>query len=264
MSLADPTEPARLFRGPPRYVAETPWGPMSALVATFFICAASLIIFFLVMAIWVAPEASGNDMRDLMRSLDGIATPLGAGLAAGSQLISLALVLIFASWGGNPARVLKLAETPASPALYVAAALLLLALTSLIEVLLYWVVEFDLVADTEIFREGLNSPVWWVTVLIAVVLAPLWEELTFRGFLLSAMARTRMGFWGAAIISNVMWTGLHASYSVPGLISVFTAGFILSWLVWRTNAIMPAIVAHGAGNLAALAFAISFAPAAPA
>ena len=92
------------------------------------------------------------------------------------------------------------------------------------------------------------------------MLAPLWEEFTFRGFLLSALARSPLGFWGGAVVSNGLWTTLHATYSWAGLVSVFLAGLILSWLVWRTGSIKPALVAHGLGNLVALAVTYAFAP----
>jgi membrane protease YdiL (CAAX protease family) len=41
---------------------------------------------------------------------------------------------------------------------------------------------------------------------------------------------------------------------------VFVAGLILSWLVWRTGDVKPAIVTHAAGNAFALAFTYGFAP----
>ena len=37
-----------------------------------------------------------------------------------------------------------------------------------------------------------------LALLVVGIGAPLSEELLFRGFLLSALARTRLGFWGAA------------------------------------------------------------------
>ena len=96
--------------------------------------------------------------------------------------------------------------------------------------------------------------------LIAVVLAPLWEELTFRGFLLSALANTRIGFWGGAIVANILWTSLHATYSWAGVASVFLAGLILSWL---SGAQAPSSRHHypcRLGNVFALAFTYGLAP----
>ena len=94
-----------------------------------------------------------------------------------------------------------------------------------------------------------------VLLLAAVVLAPLWEELTFRGFLLSALAQSRLGFRGAALVTNSAWTALHWNYSAAGLTAVFTAGTVLTWLLWRTGSIRVPIAAHGIANLFAVLFA---------
>jgi uncharacterized protein len=132
--------------------------------------------------------------------------------------------------------------------------LLVVAITALVELFLYMVLKYDYLADSKTIADGLKSPLWLGTVFMAVVLAPLWEELTFRGFLLSALAQTRLGFWPAALISNAIWTALHA-YSPAGIISVFTAGLVLSWLVWRSGSIRVPIIAHGFANLIAVGFA---------
>jgi membrane protease YdiL (CAAX protease family) len=79
--------------------------------------------------------------------------------------------------------------------------------------------------------------------------------LTFRGFLLSALAKTRLGFWPAATISAALWTALHAGYSYAGLASVFAGGMALSWLMWRTGSLRAVVVAHAVANVAAVLFA---------
>ena len=96
--------------------------------------------------------------------------------------------------------------------------------------------------------------------IVALVLAPVWEELAFRGFLQSALAKSRLGFWPAALVSNTIWTALHFGYSAAGLASVFLAGLMLFWLVWRTGSVRIAIVAHMVANAFALAFTYFFAP----
>jgi membrane protease YdiL (CAAX protease family) len=181
--------------------------------------------------------------------------------AAATQVMSLILVWFCAGKGGRRREVLRLTGERFTIGFYVVAAIILLLITGLLELLLYKTFDVDIFADTAFLRDGLTSPVAAGTVVIAVILAPLWEELTFRGFLVSALSKSRLGFWGAALIANVLWTSLHASYSWAGVASVFVAGLILSWLVWRTGDIKPAIVTHAAGNAFALAFTYGFAPA---
>jgi membrane protease YdiL (CAAX protease family) len=74
------------------------------------------------------------------------------------------------------------------------------------------------------------------------------EEMLFRGFLLSALARTRLRFWGAAIIATVLWTAMHAGYSLVGILEVFLIGMFFSWLLWRTGSLRVAIVCHAVYN----------------
>jgi len=87
-----------------------------------------------------------------------------------------------------------------------------------------------------------------VFALALVVGAPVSEEILFRGFLLSALAQSRLGFFGAAMVTTLAWTILHAGYSGIGLIEVFLAGLLFSWLLWRTGSLWVPLVCHGIYN----------------
>jgi len=106
----------------------------------------------------------------------------------------------------------------------------------------------------------------WIPGLMTVLLAPLFEELYFRGVLLRSflvLFDTRRAAWvgasvavlvdgalfGAAHLGNDTWVQL------PGL--VFT-GIVLAILAVRTGRLGPSIVTHASFNaLAVLAFAFS-------
>ena len=89
----------------------------------------------------------------------------------------------------------------------------------------------------------------WVLALLVVGLgAPLSEELLFRGFLLSALARSRLGFAGAAVVTTILWTALHAGYSIAGLVEVSLIGLFFSWLLWRTGSLRVPIFCHALYN----------------
>jgi len=98
------------------------------------------------------------------------------------------------------------------------------------------------------------QPAWlrasepWIKLVVFVTGAPVSEELLFRGFLLSALAKSRVGFWGAAVISNVGWTSIHLSLSWAPLLVIFVFGLLLSVILSRTGSIWPCILAHGMGN----------------
>jgi len=89
---------------------------------------------------------------------------------------------------------------------------------------------------------------WLLALLVVGIGAPLSEELLFRGFLLSALAKTRLGFAGAALISTTLWTALHAGYSLVGIVEVFTIGLFFSWMLWRTGSLRVPIFCHALYN----------------
>jgi CAAX protease family protein len=96
---------------------------------------------------------------------------------------------------------------------------------------------------------------WERTLLVAsaTVLAPVCEELAFRGHLLSALQlRLRPG---AAIgLSALAFAALHLDpVRLPGLLFL---GVLYGWLTWRSGSIYPAVLAHAVNNAAAMAQAL--------
>ena len=112
----------------------------------------------------------------------------------------------------------------------------------------YFLVSGDLFADLRPFVNVAIGPDWALAFLVVGIGAPLAEELLFRGFLLSALARTRVGFAGAAVASTSLWTALHAGYSLLGIVEVFTIGLFFSWMLWRTGSLRVPIFCHALYN----------------
>ena len=177
------------------------------------------------------------------------------------DLVSLIKYRIAARKGGIGRQTLQFERPQLAWSACILAGLAMVFVTGIVELALYFTIGFDPFKESKGIIEGLRSPYWLGTVLVAVVLAPLWEELSFRGFLLSALAQSRLGFVWSGLLTNIFWTGLHFHYSAAGLISVFTAGLFLTWLIWRTGSMRAAIVAHAVGNASSLAFVGFFAPA---
>ena len=87
-----------------------------------------------------------------------------------------------------------------------------------------------------------------IGLLVAVVLAPLCEEIVFRGFLFGAL-RTKTPTLAAAVVSSALFATVHW-YSLVGWCMVFLMGLLFCWLFHRTNSLWPAILAHGLYNFA--------------
>jgi membrane protease YdiL (CAAX protease family) len=242
-----------LFSGPARYRAITPWGPVEASAMTLVAAGGPAIV---AAPIVYALAWGGFEVGEM-----SLASPTVLGLMAGTQLLSIFLIWLLAGRANMRPDVLQYRQAPLSLAGCVLAGLLIVVLTGLLEFGLHKVVGFDPFSETKVLIEGLRSPYWLGTVVVAVVLAPLWEELAFRGFLLTALAKTRLGIVGAGLICNSVWTAMHLQYSPSGLASVFLAGALLTWIVWRTASMRAAIVAHAIVNATSLAFLAVMSPA---
>lgn len=97
------------------------------------------------------------------------------------------------------------------------------------------------------YRTAGYEPVLWLAV---VVLAPLSEEIFFRGFLFAGWSRSRLGGWGAIFLTATLWAVIHLQYDWYGIATIFAAGLLLGYARLRTGSIVPAIVMHALMNLA--------------
>lgn len=83
------------------------------------------------------------------------------------------------------------------------------------------------------------------TLLVLAVLAPVVEELVFRGLLYGWVA----GRWGplpAFIVSSLVFAAAHAEPA--HIVLVIPLGFWFGWLRWRTNSLWPTLITHMINN----------------
>ena len=246
---------------PPRaaYRPETPWKPWPAVGLVLAASLAPLLIGFL--ALLAEDRGLVTSHRPVQSNgIASLASPFVLAQMIAGQLLSLAMVWAAAGWGGARRETLRLLPPQTDWLTAVGYGLALILLIGPIELLLYRLAGVDLFTDGRWLLDGLRSPYWWAVVVAAVILAPLWEEISFRGFLLSALAKSRLGFWPAALVSSGLWTALHVGYSWPGLASVFLAGLGMSWIMLRTGSMRAVVVAHAVVNAFSLTVIWLFAP----
>jgi membrane protease YdiL (CAAX protease family) len=86
-----------------------------------------------------------------------------------------------------------------------------------------------------------------VAALVAVV-APMAEELFFRGYFFTALRNWR-GLWPAAIITGLVFGAIHAGSSPAGFLAPLALlGFLLCLLYERTGSLYPCIALHSLNN----------------
>jgi membrane protease YdiL (CAAX protease family) len=90
-----------------------------------------------------------------------------------------------------------------------------------------------------------------LTVSALVILAPLGEELLFRGLLLRGLAR-RLPFWAAAVVSSLLFASAHADSYVlwPRAIALAGTGVVLAW-IYRRRGYWASVSAHATVNVVA-------------
>lgn len=90
-----------------------------------------------------------------------------------------------------------------------------------------------------------------VQVLLIVIMAPISEEVCFRGMLFGGLRRSLPRI-PAALIAGVVFGGLHALTGVSAVPPLIAFGFVLSLLYERTGSIVPGILLHMLNNSVAL------------
>lgn len=88
-------------------------------------------------------------------------------------------------------------------------------------------------------------------VLLIAILAPISEELCFRGMLFGGL-RERLPRLAAALVTGVIFGALHALTGITAVPPLMFFGFLLSLLYERTGSIIPGVLLHMLNNSVAL------------
>ena len=91
------------------------------------------------------------------------------------------------------------------------------------------------------------------TLLMAVTIVPVCEEIFFRGYLFPGLARA-MPVWAAVITSALVFGAAHAD--AASFAPLVVIGAALAVLRWRTGSLWPGILFHAAINASVLIYAI--------
>jgi membrane protease YdiL (CAAX protease family) len=87
--------------------------------------------------------------------------------------------------------------------------------------------------------------------IAVVVVAPITEEVAFRGFLFRGLSATWLGVAGTTVLTSVAWAAMHVQYDWVQLVQIFLIGLLLGWLRWASGSTLLTIMLHMLANLAA-------------
>jgi uncharacterized protein len=105
----------------------------------------------------------------------------------------------------------------------------------------------EFLADAHKHPESL--PVLFIAV---VLIAPLFEEFLFRGFMLQGLKKSRLGAAGAVLLTAIAWAVIHLQYDLFDMGLIFVMGLILGVAQIKTRSLYIPFAIHVANNLVAM------------
>ena len=94
-------------------------------------------------------------------------------------------------------------------------------------------------------RDGGSLPLFFIAV---VIVAPISEEIAFRGFLFRGLSASWLGVSGTLVVTSAVWAAMHVQYDAFTLGQIFCIGLLLGWIRWATGSTLLTIVAARAGE----------------
>ncbi len=98
-------------------------------------------------------------------------------------------------------------------------------------------------------RLDITGPGFILTFIVGAVLAPIAEEIFFRGFVYAGL-RALLGVAAAVLVTSIFFTLLHLSLEL--FIPILALGIFLTLLYEITGSLLPGIFLHIANNAVAL------------
>lgn len=216
--------------------ADTPaWGIPATIAWLLFTFLISTLVASAVFAVWQTDRASLSTF-----AYDGVAITIGACVSVPVQVAVLAYAARLRHW--TPSGYLALNRP--RPGEIVFAGLCMIALMVVFDLMLF-VSGRDLVPAYQVEAyQTAKSAGWLLGLLLAIiVVAPIGEEIAFRGFLYRGLARP--GYERLAIvIIAVAWALLHVQYDWLGMAQIFAAGLLLGWFRWASGSTTLTILMH--------------------
>ena len=89
-------------------------------------------------------------------------------------------------------------------------------------------------------------------IITIVIIAPIGEELLFRGFLQNSLEKIWNDVTRAILFSSLFFAVIH--FNPFWIIQIYFLGVLLGFLAWKTNSIIPCIIFHVIINATSLFF----------
>jgi len=113
----------------------------------------------------------------------------------------------------------------------------------------------DYILDLNIALQPESAIGFILLFLAIVIIAPVGEELLFRGFLQQFLEQHWKDVTRAILVTSLFFAIIHMnSY---WLIQIYILGIFLGYLSWRTGSVIPSLILHAINNGTALIFSFT-------
>jgi uncharacterized protein len=112
------------------------------------------------------------------------------------------------------------------------------------------------------YHSSIASGLLPALVAAILIVAPLSEEILFRGFLLPGWAASWLRPGGAIVLTAAIWASLHSQYDWITMLDIFAIGLLFGWIRQRSGSTVATIILHFAQNAKALVVIAIFYPSA--
>jgi membrane protease YdiL (CAAX protease family) len=100
----------------------------------------------------------------------------------------------------------------------------------------------------EVYRTAYFVPLLWFAF---VVVAPVAEEIFFRGFFFKGLEHSRLGPVGAIVLTAAVWALMHTQYDLYDAAVILLGGLLLGYARWRSGSLYVPLAMHMTQNLLA-------------
>ncbi len=227
-----------------------PWGFWATIVWLFAMFAAALAASLVAMLAWTAYlhlSGRGAETAELLRQVQSNGDFVWISELFLFVFVGAVLVLAVASRRSFPARDYLALKPPAWKALvaWLGGLCLFVAASDLIIHL------WGASPVAEWMRDIYASASCLPCLLAAlIVLAPVLEELVFRGFIFTGVQERLGPFW-AVVFATAPWALLHLQYEWYYMVVGFMLGMLFCIARWRTGSIYVSIIMHALSNIIA-------------
>lgn len=228
------------------------WGPWATAGMGFAVGLVFVLVQMVVGAFFVAAKVASDSKQDVLKQAQDLGTNgLFIALATlATTVVCVSLVLLFVKLRRGASTAEYLAISPISLKM-----LLALLGISTVFILLSDGLTLLLGRPTipqfmvDIYRTSLYPPLLGVALTLV---APAFEEVFFRGFLLEGFRRSRIGNIGAVVLTAFLWTAIHLQYGLYELAIIFALGLLLALARVKTGSLYSCFIIHAFFNLVSM------------